>query len=127
MGGHDVDDEVRRALAGLYDDPDAAAAALSELPPDDAAVEGMATVFGAMANEDRLRLLATLRDGERCGCELRAALDAPQSTVSTHLRRLREAGLVTSRKSGRWRYYRLADAAASDLFDLAAAVVEAES
>ena len=51
-------------------------------------------------------------------------LDAPQSTVSTHLRKLKEAGLVKSRKKGKWSYYRIADTALLDVLDLARAVQE---
>lgn len=117
-----MDEDVRTALARLYDDPDAAAERLGGLGPSGTAAEDLAAVAGALANPYRARLLAVLRDGERCGCELVAALDAPQSTVSTHLRRLREAGLVARRREGRWGYYRLADPAVEDLLDAAAAV-----
>jgi ArsR family transcriptional regulator len=79
-------------------------------------------VFRALANEDRLRLLDALRNGERCGCELMVLLDAPQSTVATHLRTLREAGLVKNRKKGKWNYYRIADGAVMDVLDLAVAL-----
>jgi ArsR family transcriptional regulator len=48
-----------------------------------------------------------LRDGEQCVCELTDALDAGQSLLSHHLRVLKEAGLVTDRREGRWSYYSL--------------------
>lgn len=81
-------------------------------------------MFQALSNENRLRVLESLRDGERCGCELQVILDAPQSTVATHLRKLREAGLVKDRKQGRWNYYRIADTAVLDILDLAQAITE---
>ena len=81
-------------------------------------------MFKALANEDRLRILETLRDSECCGCELQVVLDAPQSTVATHLRKLKQAGLVKSRKKGKWSYYRIADTAAFELLDLAHAIQE---
>jgi ArsR family transcriptional regulator len=107
-------------LARLYDDPDERAVALRRLRPDDATIERRRTVFAALANEDRLRLVSALRDGEKCVCELQVVLDAPQSTVATHLRTLKDAGVIRRRRKGKWSYYRLADGAVLDLLDLAA-------
>lgn len=112
----------RETLERLYDDPDEQITALLETRPEDDAIERESTVFRALSNEDRLRLLDALREEERCGCELQAILDAPQSTVATHLRKLRKAGLVKSRKKGKWNYYRIADTAVLELLDLAASV-----
>lgn len=117
-----VTDERYETLCRLYDDPDEQTEALQGLRPEAAAVERQRTVFGALGNEVRLELLAVLRDGERCVCELQAVLDAPQSTVATHLATLREAGLVKRRRKGKWSYYRIADAGVVDLLDLADAV-----
>ncbi|WP_132058586.1 ArsR/SmtB family transcription factor [Halorussus amylolyticus] len=117
-------DDARETLERLYDDPDEEIPELLDHRADEDAVESQYPVFRALANEDRLRLLDILRNGERCGCELMVLIDAPQSTVATHLRKLREAGLVTSRKKGKWNYYRIADAAVMDVLDLAVAVRE---
>lgn len=117
-------DDARETLERLYDDPDEEIADLLEHRADEDTVETQYPVFRALANEDRLRLLDVLRDGERCGCELMVLIDAPQSTVATHLRKLRDAGLVKSRKKGKWNYYRIADAAVMDVLDLAVALRE---
>src|SRR5262245_31075297 len=69
-----------------------------------------AVLFGAFADPNRLRLLALLRRGERCVCELVAALGIPQPRTSRHMGRLRKAGLVRSRRRGYWTYYSLAPA-----------------
>ena len=71
------------------------------------AVSGFATVdaFHALSDETRLAVLEMLRDGERCVCDLQAELDAAQSRLSFHLKVLKDAGLVTDRKVGRWSYY----------------------
>lgn len=61
----------------------------------------------ALADEKRLRIVALLAGGERCVCELQDALAAGQSLLSFHLRTLKEAGLVTDRREGRWVYYAL--------------------
>ena len=85
---------------------------------------GELSVFKALANETRLRIVEALRDGELCVCELEAVLDAPQSTVASHLAQLREAGLVRTRKEGKWTYYRIADTATLQLLALADALAE---
>jgi ArsR family transcriptional regulator len=56
-----------------------------------------------------------LRDGERCVCDLTAALDAGQSRLSFHLRTLKDAGLVQDRREGRWAYYSLVPGALDGL------------
>jgi DNA-binding transcriptional ArsR family regulator len=56
------------------------------------------TVAGLVAEPVRAGILAILRDGPHCVCEMAAALDVKQNNLSNHLARLREAGLVrTSR------------------------------
>jgi ArsR family transcriptional regulator len=66
-----------------------------------------ARLFHALSDETRLAVLALLRDGERCVCELQQPLGAAQSRLSFHLKVLRDAGLVTDRRVGRWAYYRI--------------------
>jgi len=63
--------------------------------------------FQAVAEETRLRIVQLLSNGERCVCELQADLDAAQSRLSFHLRKLKEAGVVSDRRDGRWVYYSL--------------------
>ena len=81
-----------------------------------------AHLFHALSDETRLAILDLLRDGERCVCELQDALDAAQSRLSFHLRVLREAGLVTDRKEGRWAYYALAADALGEAHDVVRAL-----
>lgn len=117
-------EEAYSALERLYDDPDAKIAALQEIQSPARNVAGQEAVFKALANEDRLRVLEVLRQSECCVCELQVVLDAPQSTVATHLRKLNNAGLVKSRKKGKWSFYRIADTAVFELLDLAHAIQE---
>jgi len=63
--------------------------------------------FHALADETRLRILERLRDGEQCVCDLTDALETGQSRLSFHLKTLKDAGLVTDRREGRWVYYAL--------------------
>jgi ArsR family transcriptional regulator len=67
-----------------------------------------ARLFKALSDETRLRILALLKGGELCVCDLMAVLDLPQSTVSRHLAYLRNGGLVEDRRQGVWMFYRLA-------------------
>ena len=63
--------------------------------------------FHALSDETRLGIVRKLAAGERCVCDLQDALDAAQSRLSFHLKVLKEAGLVSDRKQGRWAYYSL--------------------
>ena len=66
------------------------------------------TLFKALADGTRLRILALLQAGEICVCDIHGSLSLPQPTVSRHLAYLRKAGLVQGRKEGLWVHYRLA-------------------
>ncbi len=61
----------------------------------------------ALADENRLALVELLAGGERCVCELSAATGLSVALVSHHVKRLRLAGLVTTRKEGQWLHCRL--------------------
>lgn len=63
----------------------------------------------ALADENRIRILLALRRGEVCVCQITELLGLAPSTVSKHLSILYQAGLVESRKEGRWMHYRLPD------------------
>jgi ArsR family transcriptional regulator len=62
----------------------------------------------AFADPSRVRILMALREQELCVCELCDALEVTQSTLSTHLQVIRNAGLVSARKQGKWMYYTIA-------------------
>ena len=81
-----------------------------------------ARLFHALSDETRLRLVQMLQEGERCVCELTGALDAAQSRLSFHLKTLREAGLVSDRRAGRWVYYSLVPGALDEVGELALAL-----
>jgi ArsR family transcriptional regulator len=78
-----------------------------------------AALFHALSDEIRLEVIDLLRDGERCVCELTEALDIAQPRLSWHLRTLKDAGILTDRREGRWIYYALA----RDTFDEAESVL----
>jgi DNA-binding transcriptional ArsR family regulator len=64
--------------------------------------------YKALAHPTRLRILAMLRSGELCVCQMTAVLALAPSTVSAHLSDLRRSGLLEERKDGRWVHYQLA-------------------
>jgi DNA-binding transcriptional ArsR family regulator len=65
------------------------------------------SITKALAEENRARVVMFLRHGELCLCQLKEMLQLRPSTVSRHMAILQYAGLVESRKDGRWRHYRL--------------------
>lgn len=71
-------------------------------------------VHKAIAHPVRLRMLAMLRGGPLCVCQMTVVVKLAGSTVSEHLSELRKAGLITERKEGRWVEYRLSDSAMND-------------
>lgn len=87
-------------------------------------MKSTALIFKALGDETRLRIMALLlNDQELCVCDIMAALDLPQSTVSRHLSYLRNAGLVDDRRHGVWMYYKINRERlqhAATLFDLLA-------
>ena len=61
----------------------------------------------AVADANRLRILACLKKGEVCVCDFIDVLNISQPAVSQHLRKLKEAGIITERKVGTWKHYRI--------------------
>ena len=88
-----------------------------EVPVFKGNLSAEAELFKALANSARVAILATLAraDNEVCVCDFTAGLDLNQSTVSHHLRILKDAGLVTSVRRGTWGYYSLASDARARL------------
>lgn len=66
---------------------------------------GYAKIFKSFSDENRLVILQLLCGGEKCACKLQDALSIGQSTLSHHMKILCEAGVVKTRKEGKWTYY----------------------
>ena len=82
------------------------------LPAVDARwAEQKADTLKALADPTRLTMIASLWKAEApiCICDFTAGLELTQATISHHMAKLREAGLVDCEKRGIWVYYRLAD------------------
>ena len=75
-------------------------------------------LFHALSDETRLSIVRRLRGGERCVCDLTDLLDAAQSRLSFHLKVLKDAGLVSDRREGRWVHYSLDRDVFSELSEL---------
>lgn len=69
------------------------------------ALRAFTSIAKAVADENRIRILASLKDHELCVCQIVELLGLAPSTVSKHLSILKQAYLVDSRKDGRWTYY----------------------
>lgn len=69
--------------------------------------EALESLFQALGDRTRLRLLNLMIDGEVCVCFLVAVLDEPQPKISRHLAYLRSAGLVAARREAKWMHYRI--------------------
>jgi len=67
----------------------------------------METLFKALADATRLRILGLLLTGEVCVCDIHESLKIPQPKASRHLAYLRRSGLVETRRAGLWIHYRL--------------------
>lgn len=68
-----------------------------------------AEVLAALGSEHRLKIVELLRGGERCVCEITPEFKLDPSVVSRHLAVLEQAGVIVSRRAGRWIHYRIAD------------------
>jgi len=79
----------------------------------EAGMKELLSVFKALSDETRLRIVKLLENGELCVCHIVAAVDMSQSKISFHLKILKEAGLVKDWREGKWMHYRLNE---SDLF-----------
>src|SRR6478609_465675 len=67
------------------------------------------TLFKALADRTRLRLIGLLGDQEVCVCFLVEILKTSQPKISRHLAYLRRAQIVAARREGKWMHYRLAE------------------
>lgn len=64
-----------------------------------------ASVFKALGDETRLKIIEMLSCGELCACDILACFEITQPTLSYHMKILTECGLVTSHKEGSWIRY----------------------
>ena len=77
--------------------------------------ERLLELFQAIAEPTRLGIVRQLTSGERCVCDLQGDMDAAQSRLSFHLKKLKEAGVIADRREGRWVYYSLVPEALEEM------------
>jgi ArsR family transcriptional regulator len=72
--------------------------------------EDIADVLKALADPTRVQIILSLRAAKEpvCVCDFTATFDLSQPTISHHMAKLRDAGLIEATKQGIWSYYRLA-------------------
>lgn len=64
-----------------------------------------ASLFKALGDENRIRILKQLRSSEKCACRLLEELNISQPTLSHHMKILCDSGIVIGRKDGKWMHY----------------------
>ena len=69
----------------------------------------MEDFFAALGDANRLKMLKIIADEELCSCEVMAALELTQPTTSHHLGILERVGLLSSRRNGKWVFYKVAN------------------
>ncbi len=65
----------------------------------------VAVIFKAFCDENRIKILQLLIDGEKCACKLLEAMNITQPTLSHHMKTLLDSGIVNGRKEGKWMHY----------------------
>ena len=67
----------------------------------------IALICKALGDDNRLKIVQMLSEGEKCGCKLLEAFKITQPTLSHHMKILSDCGLVNTRKEGKWSHYSL--------------------
>lgn len=68
-------------------------------------VKRTAVIFKAFCDENRIKILQLLSDGEKCACKLLEEMNITQPTLSHHMKILCDSGIVEGRKEGKWMHY----------------------
>jgi ArsR family transcriptional regulator len=89
------------------------------------AVDELESLFKALADKTRLRILALLGNNEVCVCHIHDSLGLPQPTVSRHLAYLRKSGLVATRRDGVWMHYQVSRSLSPVIRGVVTAAVDA--
>jgi DNA-binding transcriptional ArsR family regulator len=81
----------------------------SRISENDVTFRELKSFFSALGDSTRLKMLRLIGDEELCSCEVMATLELTQPTTSHHLGILERAGLLSSRRNGKWVFYRIAN------------------
>lgn len=77
----------------------------------------IALMFKAFCDENRIQIIALLRDGERCACRLLEEMNITQPTLSHHMKILCDSGVVVGRKEGKWMHYSISEEGLENVMD----------
>jgi len=83
--------------------------------------------FSALGDTTRLKMLKLIADEELCSCEVMAALELTQPTTSHHLGILERAGLLASKRNGKWVFYKIASSKVHNLINKSFSMIEETS
>jgi len=89
----------------------------SRIDEEETDYRSLEAFFAALGDATRLKMLKIIGDEELCSCEVMAALELTQPTTSHHLGILERVGLLTSRRNGKWVFYKIANAKVDNLIN----------
>ena len=84
----------------------------------------MEEIFAALGDATRLKMLKIIADEELCSCEVQAALELTQPTTSHHLGILERAGILSSKRNGKWVFYKISNSQVKNLIAKGFSLVE---
>jgi len=87
----------------------------SRVGEDDRTFRELELFFAALGDSTRLKILKLMADEELCSCEVMAALELTQPTTSHHLGILERAGILNSRRNGKWVFYKIANSTVKNM------------
>ena len=96
----------------------------SRIREDESTYRELEAFFSALGDATRLKMLKLMADEELCSCEVMAALELTQPTTSHHLGILERAGLLTSKRNGKWVFYKIANSKVRNLIDRGFSMME---
>jgi ArsR family transcriptional regulator len=96
----------------------------SRIREDESTYRELEAFFSALGDATRLKMLKLMADEELCSCEVMAALELTQPTTSHHLGILERAGLLTSKRNGKWVFYKIANSKVHNLIDRGFSMME---
>jgi ArsR family transcriptional regulator len=99
----------------------------SRIGRDEKGLRELEDFFAALGDATRLKMLKIIADEELCSCEVMAALELTQPTTSHHLGILERAGLLSSRRNGKWIFYKIANSQVKNLITKGFSLVEETS
>ena len=96
----------------------------SRIREDETPYRDLEGFFSALGDATRLKMLRLIADEELCSCEVMAALELTQPTTSHHLGILERAGLLISKRNGKWVFYKIANAKVRSLINRGVSMME---